>query len=149
MAKKQPSSGGSTAKVVNVSKMGTVAAIQVAREQAEAVKKKRASSIEKKKGWTFASVGTNLVTLAMIGYGCFAARNVYRIFQPDFPDEVNGRAVQKFKNRIPPGTKLSAQVWAGSAVSARPGTPPDWEFPFVYDSDSFEPQVSLVCAANS
>ena len=121
-----------------------LAAELAAAEQAKSSKKKD----EKKGGWSLSKIGTNLFTLAIVGYSCLVGRNMYGIFQPDFPDEVNGRPVTKYSNAVQPGTPLRARVWLGDAVpsSGRPSADvaPDWEFEFPYSDSAFETETKTV-----
>ncbi len=111
---------------------GAAAAQKQEKQQAE-------KKPEKKKGWTWGDIGTNIFMLAMLGYAVVVARNIYGIFQPDFPDTYpNGQPMPKFKNAIEPGTLLHARVWTGPKVptvsNRKPhaGDLPDWEFDFPY-----------------
>ena len=108
---------------------------------------------EKQKGWSWSDIGTNLFMLIMLGYAIMVARNIYGIFEPDFPDTYpNGQPMPKFKNTVDPGTLLHARVWCGPAVatsaSRRPHSPPNWEFDFPYGyAHGFESQSKTVAVA--
>jgi hypothetical protein len=134
---------------------GVEAALKAAKEQADSV---RASRARKEKaagaanahqktargGWTPGSVLSWLFTLGMVGYGLFAAKNIYRIFHPDFPDaDASGRAVRKLHNKIDRGMLLRTRVWTGTFAGGRPtrDAAPDWEFDFTYDDATFQTQV--------
>jgi hypothetical protein len=103
---------------------------------------------KQKQGWSLSDIATNLVTLAILGYSFVVGRNIYGIFQPEFPDTyTNGQPMPKYKNAIEPGTLLHARVWAGPAVPTaanrrpQPSEPPDWEFDFPYGyAHGFESQ---------
>eukprot|EP01046_Picozoa_sp_COSAG06_P045275 COSAG06_NODE_6235_length_3025_cov_4.270807_1_plen_81_part_10 len=41
---------------------------------------------KQKQGWSLSDIATNLVTLAILGYSFVVGRNIYGIFQPEFPD---------------------------------------------------------------
>lgn len=116
------------------------------KQQAQQAQQKQ----EKRKGWSWSDIGTNLFMLIMLGYAIMVARNIYGIFEPDFPDTYpNGQPMPKFKNAVEPGTLLHARVWCGPAVptsaSRRPHSPPDWEFDFVYGyTHGFESQSKTV-----
>ena len=141
--------------VVNsADKSGVAAALSQAKDAAEDVRRRRSErAVARKKaakgGRSIGGVLTNVVTAAMLGYGCFACHNIYKIFQPDFPDldPGSGRTIRKFNNRIKPGSKLHARVWAGPLVPSqarRPAGKCDWEFDFAYDDGTFEPQTHTV-----
>ena len=116
------------------------------------VAQKQEKKPEKKKGWSWGDIGTNIFMLAMLGYAFVVGRNIYGIFQPVFPDTYpNGQPMPKFKNTIEPGTVLHARVWTGPKVptvsNRKPhaSDPPDWEFDFPYGyAHGFESHTKTV-----